>query len=232
VNPGDQTSDEGQPVSLQLSASDLNADPLTFSATGLPPGLQIASTGLISGTPTDQDAGAYAVTVSVSDGDLTTMQSFRWTVIDMSGRMSGDGYVTSGGVENHFTFTVTERKNGADYGHVEFRIRETEAPNRAARELSRFDASTITAVTFSDDAGFKPGQPRLPTIDTVAFSGSGSWNGKAGYAFQARASDVGEPGRGRDTFAITIRDAKGTIVASVSGTLTDGDVQSTRLNRR
>ena len=49
--------------------------PVTYSATGLPSGLTLmASTGYISGTP-DQ-AGSYAVTVTVSDGLLTTTDTF------------------------------------------------------------------------------------------------------------------------------------------------------------
>ena len=57
------------PVELPLVASDGNDDALTFSATGLPPGLTIApSTGLITGTLTKAAAGIYHVTASVSDG--------------------------------------------------------------------------------------------------------------------------------------------------------------------
>ena len=46
----DQTSKEGQVVSLQVTASETGAT-LTYSADGLPAGLSInSSTGLISGT--------------------------------------------------------------------------------------------------------------------------------------------------------------------------------------
>ena len=50
--PGDQTSSEGDSVSLQVNASDPdNSAPLTYAASGLPPELNIdAATGLISGT--------------------------------------------------------------------------------------------------------------------------------------------------------------------------------------
>ena len=232
VNPGDQRSDEGEPVSLQLEASDVDADSLRFSATGLPPGLRISTTGLISGTPNDRTARVYWVTASISDGRLTTRQSFRWTVIDMSGRMAGGGEVAAGGLEHRFTFTVTERRNGADCGHVEFWISEPDTWRKPGKKLSRFDASTITAVTFSDDPDFKPGRRGLPAIDTVTFRGSGKWNGKAGYTFEAHATDEGEPGAGKDTFAITIRNAQRVVVATVSGTLAGGNIQSLRLSGR
>jgi hypothetical protein len=69
----------GQATSLQLQGSDGNGDSLTYSASGLPPGLSItASTGLIAGTPTN--AGTYAVTATVSDGTLTASRAFSWTI--------------------------------------------------------------------------------------------------------------------------------------------------------
>jgi hypothetical protein len=59
-------------------ASDPEGLPITFSATGLPAGLTLnTNTGFISGTPTT--ASTYNVTVTVSDGVLSTSQSFTWT---------------------------------------------------------------------------------------------------------------------------------------------------------
>ena len=73
------------PVELALVASDANGDMLTFSATGLPPGLTIApATGLITGTLTKTAACIYPVTASVSDGSLTHSQSFQWTVMPIN----------------------------------------------------------------------------------------------------------------------------------------------------
>lgn len=103
VNPGTQNSIVGQPGSLQLSASDPKGDPLTYSATGLPPGLTImASTGYISGMPTT--AGTYSVTATASDGVLTASQTFTWTitvldttppVVTITGPTSAATYATS-----------------------------------------------------------------------------------------------------------------------------------------
>ena len=79
TNPGNQSSTVGQPTSLQLTGSDPEGQPLTFSATGLPPGLTVmASTGFISGSGTT--AGDYSVTVSASDGVLSSSQSFTWAM--------------------------------------------------------------------------------------------------------------------------------------------------------
>jgi hypothetical protein len=80
TNPGTQTSTVGQSVSLQLSGSDPDGQPVSYSATGLPPGVFIGSaTGFVSGTLTT--AGSYTVTGRVYDGVLqSAAQAFTWTV--------------------------------------------------------------------------------------------------------------------------------------------------------
>jgi predicted extracellular nuclease len=60
---------------------------------------------------------------------------------------------------------------------------------------------------------------------TVQFSGSGAWNGRPGHTYQVIASDNGEPGAGRDTFSVVIRNAQGAVVFEQSGTLTLGNIQ-------
>ena len=80
TNPGNRSATQGQATSLQLSGSDPDGQPISYTATGLPPGLFIGSaTGFISGTPTT--AGTYTVTASVYDGVLNSpSQTFTWTV--------------------------------------------------------------------------------------------------------------------------------------------------------
>jgi subtilase family serine protease len=81
TNPGTETSTVGTAVSLQIEATDsASGQTLTYSATGLPPGLSInPSTGLISGTPTTK--GTYSVTVTATDTTSASgSASFSWKV--------------------------------------------------------------------------------------------------------------------------------------------------------
>lgn len=79
TGPGSQTSTVGTPVSLQIQASDPQGDALTFSASGLPAGLSISASGLITGTPTA--AGTTTTTVTAKDpADNTGSAAFSWTV--------------------------------------------------------------------------------------------------------------------------------------------------------
>ena len=83
TQPANQTSPEGSAASVALAASDPDGNPLTFSATGLPPGMVInTASGLISGTPTFTSAGTYSINATVSDGSLSESRTFSWTVIN------------------------------------------------------------------------------------------------------------------------------------------------------
>ena len=89
TQPSTQTVTLGKAVSLQIQASIGGANtPLTYSATGLPPGLSInKGTGVISGTPNGVTAGTYTakVTVTYYDGWLT--KTFYWHVNSAVGQV-------------------------------------------------------------------------------------------------------------------------------------------------
>ena len=85
ADPGNQTDAEGQAVSLQLLTTDPDGDPLTYTASGLPPGLSIdPDSGLISGdvsTDAALAATSYTTTVAVYNGsDDTLAWTFQWAV--------------------------------------------------------------------------------------------------------------------------------------------------------
>jgi hypothetical protein len=81
TNPGDQTAVAGTPIhALQINATDSAAgQTLTYSATGLPPGLSISAGGLISGTAST--GGTFTAVVSATDTTGATGSTrFNWIV--------------------------------------------------------------------------------------------------------------------------------------------------------
>ncbi|HET9516103.1 MAG TPA: putative Ig domain-containing protein [Actinoplanes sp.] len=71
--------DLGKAYSYQVVASDVDGGPLTFAATGLPTGLSISPTGLITGTPTAE--GIFEGRVTVTDsGGLSTSEPAEYII--------------------------------------------------------------------------------------------------------------------------------------------------------
>jgi hypothetical protein len=145
------------------------------------------------------------------------------------GLMFGVGQIGQDGRRNQFAFSVSQVKE-RDSAHLELLVTDFRG-----RRLAQFEATKIDTVLFSDDPGFAPGRFliffRPATTDTATFAGSGRWNGKAGYTFAAVATDKGEPGRGRDSFALVVTDPSGRVVLDVNDTLDSGNIESTRLLR-
>ena len=80
ANPSDQSNEQNNSVNLAIQANDIDGDALSYSATGLPPGLQINSnSGVITGNV--NTPGNFNVTVNVSDGSSSRSTQFDWTVI-------------------------------------------------------------------------------------------------------------------------------------------------------
>jgi chitinase len=79
-SPGNQTGTVGTAASLKVSGSDsASGQTLTFSATGLPAGLSISSSGLISGTPTTAATSNVTVTATDTTGAKGSA-GFTWTI--------------------------------------------------------------------------------------------------------------------------------------------------------
>lgn len=81
TSPGAQTGTAGTAIApLTITATD--SDPsqtLTFTAAGLPPGLAISNSGVITGTPTTQ--GTYNVTVTAADSTTASGSTgFTWVI--------------------------------------------------------------------------------------------------------------------------------------------------------
>ena len=190
-----------------------------------------------NGVPVDVTTSVDTVNQIIC-GQVTSLSPF--TLVEAGttpGRMRGEGHINADGKRHHFEFRVEKRADGRMSGSLQFRQRDLrhgrdrDDDHDDGRRGNRFVASAITFAAFSDDPSITPGRRPTPAVDTVVFGGSGRWNGAPGHTFVATAVDAGEPGRGRDTFAITVRAPGGDIVATVRGTLAGGNIQSLRLRR-
>jgi hypothetical protein len=80
TNPGPQEGYAGYSTGVQIMAVSNYDYPLTYQATGLPPGLFISSsTGLISGKPTSKGIFSATVTVTDTHGARASV-TFTWTI--------------------------------------------------------------------------------------------------------------------------------------------------------
>ena len=189
--------------------------------------------------------GATTVTCTRTDAHLNTgSSSFLVTVTftapttTLPGAMHGEGVVKNRDDKYHFDFDVREGVPGRPHNRFTLEInygKRTELdkkgkPKSVELEDSRFRATTFDSVVFSDDPMIRSRRSTPPQADTVVFSGRGEWNGRAGYTFEVRAADEGEPGHHRESISIVIRDASGAIVAVADGTLASGNVQSVRIH--
>ncbi|WP_329369510.1 glycoside hydrolase family 3 C-terminal domain-containing protein [Streptomyces sp. NBC_00669] len=87
--PGAQEGLTGAAVSVQVAAHDTTAGQTpSFTATGLPAGTAISSSGAITGTPTK--AGTSTVTVTAHDGaGASASTTFLWTVVPADAALAG-----------------------------------------------------------------------------------------------------------------------------------------------
>jgi Pro-kumamolisin, activation domain/Putative Ig domain/Subtilase family len=93
-------------LTLKLHAVDSDGVPLTYAATGLPPGLGInQSTGVISGTPSR--LGTSAVNVYAGDGDANSSSvGFSWAIL-RAGRPKSSGVALTGAGHGHARLRFT-----------------------------------------------------------------------------------------------------------------------------
>jgi hypothetical protein len=159
--PADQTNNQGDVVSgVFATATGGDGNPLTFTATNLPPGLSInPTTGEITGTLTAASAGAYAVTVSATDGVNTGSADFHWVVNNPNAPVvtppadqtnnhgdvvSGVFVTATGGDGNALTFTATNLPPGLTINPTTGEITGTLTPTSAGVYTVNVQASDGT----------------------------------------------------------------------------------------
>lgn len=211
------TSDSGAVVTYAATVADLLDPTPSFSCA--PASGSTFPVGSTTVTCTASDAAGNSSTRSfvVTVGGTTT-----------PGHMHGAGFVRSGGKRYGFELDVREGVRG-ERGRFRLDVRDESSHGRRRGREDSFVARSVAAVAFSDDPTFRPGRGKRVHVDSVLFSGTGTWNGAGGYTYEVFAEDRGEPGRHRESIRITIRDGSGAVVASVDGELSGGNIQSVRI---
>jgi mono/diheme cytochrome c family protein len=176
-NPGAQTSIVGEAVSLPIQFTNTTGNPLTFTATGLPPGLTISATsGVISGI-----ANAAANTnVLVSVGG--TQISFKWvvsavlTLTPIQGAPQPQGiaitYIASstGGVNPRYKWDFGDGTAATTYSATASISHNFPGPGRYIVTITATDDNGHVAVTSFRQAIHAPLTAKKPTASSsIAF---------------------------------------------------------------
>jgi len=121
TQPSDMTVDEGSVADQQLSASDPDNDPLTFSKQFGPLFMTVSSTGNVHLAPGFADAGTTSGGVSVSDGSLSDSKTFQITVINVNRNPvanAGGPYTGTIGNDVHFDGSGSSDPDGDSLTYV------------------------------------------------------------------------------------------------------------------
>src|SRR5579884_1422904 len=173
TNPGSQSGTVGSAISaLQIHATDsASGQSLVYSASGLPAGLSVSSSGLISGTPSA--AGTYSVTVTAVDSTgASGSASFTWTI---SGGSTGGGTCQVSYTKNEwsggFTANVTVTNSGTTAINgwtLKWTFPGDQKVTNAWNATVTQSGSAATATNVSYNASIAPG-------GNVQFGFQGTW---------------------------------------------------------
>ena len=182
---------EGDVVSFHVNATDSTSGAtLTFSATGLPNGLSLSSSGLVSGTiaaGTGDSGGAFSPTVTVTDGTAVDSETFAWnvnspiTLVPIDTLQNNEGDVVS------FHLKASDSTSSAT-----LTFSATGLPNG----LSLSSSGLITGTIGAGSSNAETFEPILTVTDGTAVAmGDFSWNVNSPISLVA-LDTAAEHGRG------------------------------------
>ena len=189
TNPGPRTGSVADAVDLQITATDIDGDPLTFSATGLPAGLTISSSGRITGTLTA--AGTYPVTVTASDGTLSGTATFGWTVSTAPNTPPATPRNLTSRVTTVSVVLDWDNNTESDLaGYLVYRSASASGP------WTKLTATSLTASAYTDTTAPAGATSyyRVTAIDTAGQESTGAATTSASRSLAFRASSFGQNG--------------------------------------
>jgi large repetitive protein len=199
-------------VSVAGNFSDVDGDPLSFSATGLPAGLTInPTTGLISGTidraASQPSGGVYSVRVVVADGKGgETSQTFSWTVTNPAPIAANDIATT----REDTPVTVPVLANDSDPDRDPLMVTVASAPNGTV--LINPDGS----LTYSPKANFNG-------TDTITYAISDGNGGTSTATLTITVTPINDPPVAVNDNASTAEDTPVTVSVLANDSDLDGD---------
>lgn len=184
ISASNRTSTEGDVVSVQFTGSDPDGDALTFSATGLPSGLSISSTGKVTGTLGSSSAGTYTVTITVKDpGNKTGSATFVWTVNNCN--RAPDAKADSASVFKGDSVTIGVLGNDTDPDGDALSIKSVTTPSKGSVSIqggsikytapSNWTGTTSFSYTVKDASGLTDTATVTVTVK-AHYSGDGCSN--------------------------------------------------------
>ena len=194
TNPGAQTATVGTASSLQLSASDsASGQTLTYTASGLPAGLSISSSGLISGTPTTSGTDDVIVTATDSTG-ATGSAAFAYSVDPATG-----------------ADTVTLTNPGSQTGTVgtAASVQITGTDSASGQSLAYTATGLPPGLSIGSASGLISGTPTTAGSYNVTINADDTTGANAGTTFTYTVN------------AATTTDLSGTYTLTVSGQALD-----------
>jgi uncharacterized repeat protein (TIGR01451 family) len=162
----------------------------------------VVAGGTCGGSHSYGAIGVYTITVMVTDDDGGQGSASIMVVIAAAGaKVTGGGFIMDGG-RISFGFVVMPSEQGFD-GQIQIR----------KNGVARFHGYAVTSLSGGEHS--------------ATWTGTGRWNGLAGYTYEVSVVDNGQ-GHGRnatpDTITLTIRDAAGQVVLTAGGALKGGNI--------
>ena len=179
TDPGPQFNLESGVVSLQIQATDSTGGTPTFTADNLPAGLQISSSGKITGTVSTGAAakGPYQVTITATDGSYSASQTVQWAVAaGPAGTWSGDTAVLDAafaalGAQGRAVFDDVVEQTGQQGGSSSVLVRlGRPALGLLASYIIMADGPVVPAPPYGGGLGMQPPN----------YYGNGTGNGPSG----------------------------------------------------
>jgi uncharacterized repeat protein (TIGR01451 family) len=162
----------------------------------------------------DRTASASLATRQVC-ARVSSLSPFALAEADVVYVARGDGRVLADSAAYDLRFHA--RSASASDARATLRIRRR---GGGGREEVEFLGNSIDARSF----GVMSASSAWQAPRAASWIGSGRLNGADGYSYEAQVTDAGEPGRERDSVAVTVRDAAGFVVMQVQGVSRNGNV--------